>query len=358
MTNNLEFTQSDKIKIFVDEIFSFSPDNEEHKQIAEKMALDVGKEIQLKSMTMSDIIKKPLNQARSLQDDNVSKNLQLLHKQIETLNPNNALITDSFVAKIATYLPFLASPLDKYKGELLTGEKVINEIIKSLKEGQKYLENDNNTLKSDQRTLWRMGEEIKKSLEFAQEIAKYAQEKLSLTLSSEGESKQRFMKDRFLFPLSQRILDLQQQSAVFQQATMSIELIVNNNKELIRGVERTLGVSVSALQVATMTAFALSHQKDVLDNIDSINTLTSDLLVQNSVTLKQQGSDIQQRASSTLLDMDKLKTSFSNLSDALKETSAFREKTLNSMIQSTKEYEAFLLATKPLETPLIESLKL
>lgn len=36
MTDNLEFTQSDKIKIFVDEIFSFSPDNEEHKQIADE----------------------------------------------------------------------------------------------------------------------------------------------------------------------------------------------------------------------------------------------------------------------------------------------------------------------------------
>lgn len=342
MNDIIEFKMNDKIEIFVNEILMFDPSNEEHKQTCESMAADIGKELRLKAMDMSDIIKKPLVYAHKAHDDSISVNLKSLHKQIESLNPVNALESSSLISKITSYIPFIPSSLDIYKRSLESGEKMIQSIVRSLKEGQSTLNTDNDSLRKDQRSLWKFGEELKESITFAQAIVDSMDQKL---LMLEDEKKTVFIRERFLFPLTQRILDLQQQAAVFQQATMSIELIVSNNKELMRGVDRTLGVSISALQVATMTSFALSHQKEVLDNIDSVNKTTSDLLLQNSMTLKEQGVSIQQRASSTMLDMDNLKAAFANLNDSLIEVSTFRNRTLETMKTCTKEYEAFLLTT-------------
>jgi hypothetical protein len=50
-----------------------------------------------------------------------------------------------------------------------------------------------------------------------------------------------------LFALRQRTLDLQQQLAVNQQGVLAIEIIIRNNRELIRGVDRALDVTISRI---------------------------------------------------------------------------------------------------------------
>ena len=63
-----------------------------------------------------------------------------------------------------------------------------------------------------------------------------------------------FVEEDILFALRQRTLDLQQQLAVNQQGVLAIEIIIRNNRELIRGVDRALDVTISALQVAVTVA--------------------------------------------------------------------------------------------------------
>src|SRR5690606_42135790 len=50
------------------------------------------------------------------------------------------------------------------------------------------------------------------------------------------DSRRSFMEEELLFPLRQRILDLQQQLAVSQQGILALEVVIRNNRELIRGV--------------------------------------------------------------------------------------------------------------------------
>ncbi len=73
------------------------------------------------------------------------------------------------------------------------------------------------------------------------------------------------MQNDLLFPLRQRIQDLQQQLPVNQQGLLTTELVIRNNRELIRGVNRALNVTVYALQVAATSALALANQKIVLE---------------------------------------------------------------------------------------------
>jgi uncharacterized protein YaaN involved in tellurite resistance len=60
-------------------------------------------------------------------------------------------------------------------------------------------------------------------------------------------------------------MDLQQQLVVNQQGVLSIDLIMRNNVELTRGVDRAINVTVSALQVAVTLALALANQRITLE---------------------------------------------------------------------------------------------
>ena len=133
--------------------------------------------------------------------------------------------------------------------------------------------------------------------------------------------RRQFVEEDILFALRQRTLDLQQQLAVNQQGVLAIEIIIRNNRELVRGVDRALDVTISALQVAVTVALALAHQRIVLDKIEAINTTTSAMIAGTAERLKTQGTQIHQQASSTMLDMEALKGAFADIDAALDEIS-------------------------------------
>ena len=58
-----------------------------------------------------------------------------------------------------------------------------------------------------------------------------------------------------------------------------IDVIIKNNMELIKGVDRASTTTVSALRTAVITAQALGNQKLVLDQITALNATTSGLIV-------------------------------------------------------------------------------
>jgi len=142
-----------------------------------------------------------------------------------------------------------------------------------------------------------------------------------------------------LFPLRQRIQDLQQQLAVNQQGILAIELIIRNNRELVRGVDRAINVTVSALQVAVTVALALANQKLVLDKIESLNKTTSALISGTAARLRTQGVEIHKQASSTMLNMEDLKSAFNDITSAMDDISRYRQEALPQMSIQIQEMD-------------------
>ncbi|HTE39428.1 MAG TPA: toxic anion resistance protein, partial [Steroidobacteraceae bacterium] len=134
--------------------------------------------------------------------------------------------------------------------------------------------------------------------------------------------------------LRQRIMDLQQQLLVNQQGFLTMEMIIRNNKELIRGVNRALNVTVSALQVAVTLALALANQKIVLEKVQAITSTTEKLIAGTAERLKTQGAEIHKQASSTQLNLDVLKQAFGDIRAALDDVSRYRQEALPKMAQS------------------------
>ncbi len=182
----------------------------------------------------------------------------------------------------------------------------IDAIVNSLEKGRDQLKRDNVTLGDDQKQMRELTLALTDQIGLAQALDGAVVDKLATEIAGDDPRRQ-FVEEDILFALRQRTLDLQQQLAVNQQGVLAIEIIIRNNRELIRGVDRALDVTISALQVAVTVALALAHQKIVLDKIEAINTTTSEMIAGTAERLKTQGTQIHQQASSTMLDMESLK---------------------------------------------------
>ena len=86
-------------------------------------------------------------------------------------------------------------------------------------------------------------------------------------LESVEEDKINFVREEILFPLRQKVMDLQQMIVINQQGIISLNVIRRNNKELIRGVTRAKNVTITALRTGAMVASALYDQKITMDKI-------------------------------------------------------------------------------------------
>jgi uncharacterized protein YaaN involved in tellurite resistance len=147
------------------------------------------------------------------------------------------------------------------------------------------------------------------------------------------------IENEWLFPLRQRILDLQQQLVVNQQGIMAIDLVIRNNVELMRGVDRATNVTVSALQVAVTLALALANQRITLEKILAVNETTDKLIGQNAERLRTQGVEIHKMAAGTSLNIDVLKKAFVDIKAALDDISRFRQEALPRMAAAIVELD-------------------
>ena len=264
---------------------------------------------------------------------------------VEELDPGRLDFKAGWFTRTLGILPGIGTPLKKYFSRFESAQTVIDAIIRALDEGRNVLNKDNVTLAQDQKAMrmltFKLGQVI--------QLGMIVDQKISYALEREigpDDPKRRFIEDEILFPLRQRIQDLQQQLAVNQQGVLAIEIIIRNNKELIKGVDRGINVTVNALNVAVTVALALANQKIVLDKIDAVNKTTNRLIAQTASQLRTQGAQIHKQASSTQLDMETLKKAFVDINAALDDISTFRKEALPQMAGSILEMDSLTKATE------------
>ncbi|MCP4688548.1 MAG: toxic anion resistance protein, partial [Desulfobacterales bacterium] len=242
-------------------------------------------------------------------------------------------------------LPGIGTPLKKFFTKFESSQTVIDAIVRSLEDGKKVLQRDNVTLSQDQKVMRALTFKITKVIE----LGMLLDQKFSYTLEREiipEDPRRRFIEDEILFPLRQRIQDLQQQLAVNQQGVLAIEIIIRNNKELIKGVDRGINVTVTALNIAVTVALALANQKIVLDKIDAVNKTTNRLIAQTASQLRTQGVAIHKQAAASALDMETLRRAFVDINGALDDISTFRKEALPLMAHNIVEMDKLTTTTE------------
>lgn len=240
----------------------------------------------------------------------VAGSLADLRNTIDELSPYSQGLKG--FKKALVFLPG-SKKLIKYFRKYETSKDQLDAIITSLSTGQDELTKDNFALDQEKANLWDLMGELNEYAVLARALDDAAVEKIA-ELKADGKSKEAAIVEAdVLFPIRQRSQDIVTQITVSIQGYLAMDLIKKNNAELIKGVERARTTTVSALKTAVVTAAALNNQKLVLDQIDSLNSTTNDLIVSTSIELKSQTDRIHKQASSSTIDPQALKTAFDNI---------------------------------------------
>ncbi len=313
--------------------------NEEQEKAKAAME-SMGAQLQKESARRSAMLKQPISKLMKDSEDGgkVAKSLVDLKLQVEDLDPAKVNLNSGFLTRILGYIPGVGTPLKRYFSRYESASTSIDAIINSLESGREQLKRDNITLTDDQAAMFSLTRKLEKTIELARLIDNKLQDRLDNELLAD-DPKHKFISEELLFPLRQRIQDLQQQLIVNQQGYLTTEMIIRNNKELIRGVNRALTTTVQALSVGVTLALALANQKVVLQKVQAINKTTESLIAGTAERLKTQGAEIQKQASSTQLDLEVLRKAFADVEIAMNDISTYRQKALPEMAENIIEMD-------------------
>lgn len=162
--------------------------------------------------------------------DNIGDKLSELERQMKDLDPSKVDFAKKGV------LGNIMNPVRKYFAKYEKAETAISNIIESLDHSSKVLQNDNVTLLSEENYLREVTNKLLADIELGKKMDESIEAQIqNAEIEGIDPNKIAFVKEEILFPLRQRIMDMQQMIVVNQQGIVSLNVIRRNNKELIRG---------------------------------------------------------------------------------------------------------------------------
>ena len=263
----------------------------------------------------------------------VSNSLADLHREIKGLDPSMLDFTkEGFLGKVF-------NPIRRYFAKFEKADGMIQDIIVSLDKGKTTLKNDNTTLDLEEDSLREMTKKLNMELALGMEMdAQITAQIQQAERDGADENKIRFVSEEILFPLRQRVMDMQQMVVINHQGIVAMEVIKRNNKELIRGVDRAKTITVTALRTAVMVAGALYNQKIVLRKIELLNETTGNIISSTSKMLKEQGAAIQKQSTEATVSPEILKQAFLDAIAAIEDISAFKQQALPKMQETVAQF--------------------
>lgn len=256
---------------------------------------------------------------------NVSKTLLELRRTVEDLDPAAATKSKGFFAKLG-----IGRQVGDYFRKYQSSQDHLNGILHALRSGQDELTKDNAALNMEKQNLWTVMGRMNQYV--------YIAERLDARLSAQiaeievnDPEKAKTLRQDVLFYVRQKHQDLLTQLAVSIQSYLAIDIIIKNNLELIKGVDRASTTTVSALRTAVIVAQALGNQKLVLDQITALNTTTSEMIQRTSEMLKENSAQIQEQAASSTVGLEQLQAAFANIYQTMDSIDEFKLRALDTM---------------------------
>jgi uncharacterized protein YaaN involved in tellurite resistance len=274
----------------------------------------------------------------------VSNTLVDLRNTVTELDPNRADL--SGVKKLLKFMPG-GDKVDRYFDKYRTAQQHIDAIIKALASGQDELRKDNAAIETEKANMWTTMGKLSEYSELSAALDAAVEQKVAQFEAAGRTDDANTLRSDALFPIRQRRQDLLTQMAVNVQGYMALDLIRKNNIELIKGVDRAQTTTIAALRIAVIVSQALSRQKLVLDQINALNTVTSNLIESTSEQLKLQGTAINQQAASSTIDVAKLQAAFDNVFATMDAVDTFRAQAIDSMAQTVTALEGQITRAKP-----------
>ncbi|GAA2182891.1 toxic anion resistance protein [Brooklawnia cerclae] len=281
--------------------------------------------------TSNRLLETPLREMKTggLTDvSKISNTLVELRRTVEGLDPNQGTAQKKFLG----IFPF-GDKIQDYFRKYQSSQQHLNGILHALRSGQDELTKDNVSLNMEKQQLWDTMQRLNQYVYLAEQLDARLSAAIAELQVTDPAKADTLSKD-VLFYVRQKHQDLLTQLAVSIQGYLAIDVIIKNNVELIKGVDRASTTTVSALRTAVITAQALGNQKLVLDQITALNETTSGLIERTSEMLKTNSVTIQQQAANSTIGIESLQKAFANIYETMDSIDRFKLDALANMSQT------------------------
>jgi len=317
-----------KVNAYVDGLMAAQIGSPEMAGKADDIRLMGDADIRAAADTSNRLLQMPVKELREggvSGTSQVSKSLLDLRKTVESLDPSEATIGK----KLLGLIPFGDSMTDYFR-RYESSQKQIDAIVRALYNGQDELRKDNAALNLEKQHLWDTMARLHQYIYVAESL----DTRLATTvaeLDATDPARAKALREDVLFYVRQKHQDLLTQLAVSIQGYLAIDIIIKNNIELIKGVDRATTTTVAALRTAVIVAQALNNQRLVLDQITALNTTTTGLIASTAKMLKEQSAGIQEQAAQATVGLPQLQQAFSDIYATMDSIDTFKVKALDSM---------------------------
>jgi uncharacterized protein YaaN involved in tellurite resistance len=320
-----------KVESFLDALAATATRSPEFAAQAETVRTMGDDDIRKAAETSNRMLDKPVTALREgglSEGSTVGTTLLELRRTVEDLDPSGLHGGRRWL----DFLPF-GDKITDYFRRYQSAQDQLNAILHSLRNGQDELTKDNVALNLEKTNLWAVMGRLNQYIYVAEQLDTRLAAKIAELELTDPEAAAALNQD-VLFYVRQKHQDLLTQLAVSIQAYLAIDVIIKNNVELIKGVDRASTTTVSALRTAVIVAQALGNQKLVLDQITALNSTTSGMIQRTSEMLRDNSAAIQEQAASSTIGMDQLQSAFANIYATMDSIDEFKLRALDSMSQT------------------------
>ncbi|MDR0960184.1 MAG: toxic anion resistance protein [Propionibacteriaceae bacterium] len=277
---------------------------------------------------------KAMREGGLTEGSSVGQTLMDLRRTVESLDPH---AEKSFSKKLFGIIPF-GNKVENYFRKYQSSQQHLNAILHALRSGQDELTKDNVSLNMEKQHLWQTMGRLNQYVYIAEKLDAQLDQRVRELQITDPERAKALSED-VLFYVRQKHQDLLTQLAVSIQSYLSIDIIIKNNLELIKGVDRASTTTVAALRTAVIVSQAMSNQKLVLDQITALNQTTSTMIQRTSEMLKENSAAIQEQAASSSVGITQLQEAFKNIYATMDSIDQFKAKALVNMGQTINVLE-------------------
>jgi len=320
-----------KVADYVSSIVELDPHSPAFSAKADDIRTMGDAEIRASADTSNHLLQAPtraLSKGGFSEGSKVSQSLLELRRTIEDLDPAQA----TGVKKLLGLIPF-GDKLQDYFRKYESSQSQLDAILRALYSGQDELRKDNASLEQEKSRLWDTMQRLAQYIYIAQHLDAALVAKIAEVQATDADKAKALQQD-VLFYVRQKHHDLPTQLAVSIQRYLAMDLVRTNHIELVKGVDRATTTTVSALRTAVIVAQALANQRLVLDQINALNTTTSNMIQSTSELLATQSVAINKQAADSTIGIDKLQAAFANVYQAMDAIDSFKLQALDSMSQT------------------------
>ncbi|MFS8097640.1 toxic anion resistance protein [Lentzea alba] len=312
---------------FIEALAAVDPQSPDFSRIVDE-ALVLGEaEMRVAAQIAGRLLDRTLASVSSPNTTQVSTSLTELRRSVRELDPQD--LTKLTGRKILGFVPS-GNAAKGLLARLRAADEPVNRIVLKLRSGQDSLKRDNAAIKGERQRLWDLMTKLSQDAALAAEMDEAVERQVAiLDLSDPGRANA--LRADVLFGLRQRHQDLLTQLAVCAQGYLALDVVRRNNDELIKGIERAVSTTVTALRIGVAVAAALAGQREVIDQVDAVRGLTDSILKSNATLMSLQGPDIQRIAATPAVGIEAVRTSFDQIYAAIDAIDTFKARAADSM---------------------------